>query len=87
MKKCICIVTHTKTDENVTSIFKKNRSYDYFLTITHILVISDSYLDRCGNKLEKSYFYTIEQFEKYFTTDIKVIRKMKLDKIKKVVQI
>lgn len=89
MKKCICIETHDKKDINVTSIFKKDNSYNFYFNIfkidnlTHIFVISDSYLDRCGNKIEKSYLYTTKQFYKYFTDDIKVIRKMKLDIIKK----
>lgn len=92
MKECICIKTHNKTDDYIKSNFKKSNIYNYSdnlfnaLSSKYIFVVADSYKNRNMILIEKVYQYNRVQFEEYFTTDISVIRKLKLDKIKKVVQ-
>jgi len=90
MKKCYCLKTHDKYrisiikktfyENKIYYIFNKNECYH----INELNVTDDlSELDAALTSFE----YTTEEFNKYFTDEITVLRRLKLDKIKKVVQL
>jgi len=85
MKICYCIKSHYKTDDCIKRYFKKFESFKFFINNPFNMKNEDDYLDRVliVESDNSNCIYRKEQFEKYFTTDIKIIRKMKLDKIKK----
>ncbi|HAQ17783.1 MAG TPA: hypothetical protein DCR40_00960 [Prolixibacteraceae bacterium] len=97
LKECVCIKSHIRTYNYVKYKFEKNKKYKYSNIYTPInlydyCVLTDNYdFSKNKNKNFDNFFnytnYTYNNdFSNYFTIDISVIRKMKLDKIKKVVQ-
>jgi len=95
--ECICIKSHIRTCNYVKYKFEKNKKYKYSYLFTpnnfyDYTVLTNNY-DFSKNRYENfdnffnytNYTYN-NDFSKYFTIDISVIRKMKLVKIKKVVQ-
>lgn len=94
--ECICIKSHIRTYNNVKYKFEKNKKYKYshiytprslydYFVLTNNYDFSKSRLENIANFFNYTN-YSHNNFSKYFTTDKSVIRKMKLKKIKKVVQ-
>ena len=84
LKKCYCTKTHIRQFNKVTYKFNKNEEYNYIDTLLSYRVLTDSY-DFEKQIQENFYnFYDYKNFEKYFTDDIKYIRKAKLNKLKNI---
>lgn len=97
MKICYCKKSHYKTDNYIKRYFRKFESFKFFVDKQFSLIsepydifVIVEYIDEKNNILEYIHIYNKERFEKYFTTEIKVIinmkRKQKLLKIKKSIQ-
>ena len=93
MNECICIKNHYRSYDNTKYRFIRNKIYRLIILELSIdnhryFILTENYDEKLGLSVENfnNFFcYTNEQFEKYYTTELKVIRKQKLEKIKKVV--
>jgi len=91
MKECLCIYTHYRSYNNIKYRFIKNKVYrfeiiDYSDVIRRYIVLTENYDEKFGfseENFNNLYFYIKEQFEKYYTTDLKEIRKRKVENINK----
>lgn len=91
---CICIKTHYRSYNNVKSRFIRNKVYrlkiiEYSVDIHRYLVLTENYDEKFGFSVENFnnfFIFTKEHFEKYYSTELRVMRNQKLEKIKKVVQ-
>lgn len=94
MNEYICIKTHYRSYNNTKHRFSRNKAYrfiniEYNDNIHRYFVLTENYDEKFELSVENydNFFcYTNEQFEKYYTTKLKVMRRLKFEKIKKVVQ-
>ena len=82
--KCYCIKSNYRQTDNVKYKFQKNSEYNYIDPCYMLLTSNYDHNSKMSDNLENIYYFSKEQFSKCFTTDIKYIRKQKLNKLKKV---